>query len=313
MANYIAKRIALMFVTLLGISLIVFVLLRIVPGNITDIIFDSAGFIRDSERAVIEQSLGLDKPILHQYLTWLSGILRGDFGYSFMTEQPAMEEFISRLPVSARLGFMTLIVTLGLGIPLGVICAVKQNTYIDNALRVIALGCLSVPSFWFGLIVLMLAVHYFGQLPIYQTGLGVVQEFPLLILPALVGGVRGSAAVMRLMRASMLEVLRQDYIRTARSKGVPPAIIYFSHAFRNALLPMINIIGREFVDVVSGSIIIETVFNIPGIGVYLVEAIKWRDYPVVMNIVMFKATLVVVSNLVEDLIYASVDPRIRYN
>ena len=200
-----------------------------------------------------------------------------------------------------------------IGVPFGVISAVRQNTGLDYVLRVISLSGLSLPSFWLGLLVLMASVHWFGTIPIYSNEpRSFLQEVGLLAIPAAVVGFRSSALVMRLTRSSMLEVLRQDYIRTARSKGASQTSVNYDHALRNALLPVVTIIGIEAAFLVGGLIVTETVFNIPGVARFLVEAILWRDYPIVQNLVMFIAVTVVTVNFLVDMAYLVLDPRIAY-
>ena len=220
MGAYIVRRLLLMLVTLFGMSILIFVMLRLVPGNITDIIFNSAGFVNPAQKAKIERELGLDQPIVVQYVNWIGGLVRGDLGYAYVSEKPAIDEILPRIPVTAKLAALALIFSVLFGVPLGVISAVRQNTALDYVLRVISLSGLSLPSFWLGLLILMAFVHWFGWIPIYKsTPDSIWEEIVLLSIPAAAVGFRSSALVMRLTRSSMLEVLRQDYIRTARAKG----------------------------------------------------------------------------------------------
>lgn len=314
MATYLLRRTLLLIVTVLGVSIIVFTLMRVVPGNIADILFESSGYIDAVEKAKIEAELGLDKPLPQQYFKWVGGLLRGDFGYSYMTERPAISEILPRLPVTLKLAALTFFFTIVIGIPLGVWSAVKQNGLVDNSLRVITLSALSLPSFWFGLLVLMFAVHAFGTIPIYSDEpRGLWHELALLSVPAFVVGFRSAALIVRLTRSSMLEVLRQDYIRTARAKGASVNVINYQHALKNAILPIITLLGIEAAHLIGGLVVIETVFNIPGLGRYLVDAIRWRDYPIVQNLVLFSAFAVVITNFVVDMLYAVIDPRIKYS
>jgi peptide/nickel transport system permease protein len=313
LAAYLIRRFLLMLLTLFGISVLVFVLLRVVPGNIADILFSAAGMINPEDKLDIERQLGLDQPITIQYVTWISGLAHGDLGYSYVSEKPALEEILPRLPISAKLAGMALCFAILFGIPLGVISAVRQNTPLDYVLRVVSLSGLSLPSFWLGLLILMAFVNYFGWIPIYtEPPKTLWQEFLLLSIPAAAVGFRSSALFMRLTRSSMLEVLRQDYIRTARAKGASYTTVNFNHALRNAVLPIVTIVGIEAAFLVGGLIVTETVFNIPGVARFLVEAIRWRDYPIVQNLVMFIAVVVVVTNFTVDMLYAVIDPRIRY-
>lgn len=313
MGVYLVRRTALLIVTVFGVSVIIFALMRIVPGNIADILFDSSGYIDAVEKAKIEKELGLDKSLVQQYTGWIGGLFKGDFGYSYMSERPAITEIGPRLPVTLKLAGLTLFFTVLFGIPLGVWSAVRQNGFVDNTLRVITLSALSLPSFWCGLLVLMFAVHMFGAIPIYSDDpTSVWHELALLSIPALVVGFRSSALIVRLTRSSMLEVLRQDYIRTARAKGASEKVINYQHALKNAVLPIITVLGIEASHLLGGLVVMETVFNIPGLGRYLVEAIKWRDYPIVQNLVLFSAFAVVICNFVVDMLYAVFDPRIKY-
>jgi peptide/nickel transport system permease protein len=313
LAAYLVRRFLLMLLTLFGISVLVFALLRIVPGNIADILFSAAGMINPEDKLDIERQLGLDQPIYIQYVTWINGLAHGDLGYSYVSEKPALQEILPRLPISAKLAGMALCFAILFGIPLGVISAVRQNTPLDYILRVVSLSGLSLPSFWLGLLILMAFVNYFGWIPIYtEPPKTVWQEFLLLSIPAAAVGFRSSALFMRLTRSSMLEVLRQDYIRTARAKGASYTTVNFNHALRNAVLPIVTIVGIEAAFLVGGLIVTETVFNIPGVARFLVEAIRWRDYPIVQNLVMFIAVSVVTINFLVDMAYLALDPRIAY-
>lgn len=303
-----------MLITLFGISIIIFVLLRIVPGNIVDILFDAAGFVDPSDKANLERELGLDQSIVVQYLHWIGGLLHGDLGYSYVSEKPALDEILPRIPITARLAGLALLFSAAIGIPLGVLSALKQGSRLDYVLRAISLSGLSLPSFWLGLLILMASVSMFGTMPIYTPNpQSFGQAIAIYCVPALAVGFRSAALVMRITRSSMLEVLRQDYIRTARAKGASETTINFRHALKNGMLPIITVIGIEAAFLFGGLIVTETVFNIPGIARFLVEAIRWRDYPIVQNLVMFCALIVVLANFTVDMLYAVFDPRIRYN
>ncbi len=313
MGAYLTRRVLLMVLTLFGMSVLIFVMLRLVPGNIADILVDSAGIADPKEKAKIARELGLDRPIFDQYLQWIGGLVRGDLGFAYVSERPALEEIAPRIPISAKLAGLALFFSVILGVPLGVISAVRQNSAIDYLLRIISLSGLSLPSFWLGLLILMASVQWFGMIPIYTNEpRSFIDEMLLLSIPAAAVGFRSSALIMRLTRSSMLEVLRQDYIRTARSKGASQTTVNYVHALRNALLPVVTIIGIEAAFLVGGLIVTETVFNIPGVARFLVEAILWRDYPIVQNLVMLIAFCVVVVNFLVDMAYMALDPRIKY-
>jgi peptide/nickel transport system permease protein len=303
-----------MLLTLFGISVLIFTMLRIVPGNIADIVFNAAGMIDVAEKAKLEKELGLDQPIAVQYVQWVSGLARGDLGYSFVSEKPAIQEIAPRIPITAKLAGLALAFAILFGVPLGVVSAVKQNSGLDYVLRVISLSGLSIPAFWLGLLILMAFVKYFGTIPIYTNPpSGFWAALWLYSIPAAAVGFRSSALVMRLTRSSMLEVLRQDYIRTARAKGATEVSVNYHHALRNAMLPVVTVIGIEAAFLMGGLIVTETVFNIPGVARFLVEAIRWRDYPIVQNLVMFIAVVAVLINFLVDLLYAALDPRIKYS
>jgi peptide/nickel transport system permease protein len=313
MGSYLVRRFLLMALTLVGMSVLIFVMLRLVPGNIADILVDAAGIADPKEKAKIAHELGLDRPIIEQYGQWIGGMMRGDLGYAYVSERPTIEEIGPRIPISAKLAGMALFFAVLIGVPFGVISAVRQNTLFDYALRVLSLSGLSLPSFWLGLLVLMAGVQWFGTIPIYDgSKTGFWNDLTMLGLPALVVGFRSSALVMRLTRSSMLEVLRQDYIRTARSKGASNMSVNYDHALRNALLPVVTVIGIEAAFLVGGLIVTETVFNIPGVARFLIEAILWRDYPIVQNLVMLIAFVVVMVNFLVDMAYMVLDPRIKY-
>jgi peptide/nickel transport system permease protein len=310
---YSVRRLALMLVTLVGISIVIFFLLRIVPGNIVDILFAAAGYVDPADKANLQRELGIDQPLVVQYLHWISGLLHGDLGYSYVSEKPALDEILPRIPITARLAALALLFSASVGIPLGVISAVYQGSRLDYFLRVVSLSGLSLPSFWLGLLILMASVSLFGSIPIFNPNPQTFGEmFSTYVLPSIAVGFRSSALTMRITRSSMLEVLRQDYIRTARAKGASETSVNFQHALKNAILPVITVVGIEAAFLIGGLIVTETVFNIPGVARFLVEAIRWRDYPIVQNLVMFIALIVVLANFTVDMLYAVFDPRIRY-
>jgi peptide/nickel transport system permease protein len=313
MAAYLARRVFLMILTLIGISILIFVLLRLVPGNIADILVDASGSGDSKEKLRITHELGLDQPLAAQYWHWIDGLAHGDLGYAYISERPAIEEIAPRIPISAKLAGMAIFFAILLGVPLGVVSAVRQNTILDYVLRLLSLSGLSLPSFWLGLLVLMAAVQWFGEVPIYDSdATGFFDQAKMLALPALVVGFRSSALIMRLTRSSMLEILRQDYVRTARAKGASTLSVNYNHALRNALLPVVTVIGIEAAFLVGGLIVTETVFNIPGVARFLVEAILWRDYPIVQNLVMLIGFVVVMMNFLVDMAYMVLDPRIKF-
>ena len=314
MASYLVRRLLLMILTLFGISIIIFTLLRIVPGNVVDILFAAGGFVDPAEKAKIEADLGLDKSIPMQYAAWIGGLAKGDLGYSYVSEKRTLDEILPRIPITARLAGLALMFSVLFGVPLGVLSAVRQNTWLDYVLRIVSLSGLSLPSFWLGMLILMAFVATTDSFPIYSAAPeSFGQALLMYIVPAAAVGFRSSALLMRMTRSSMLEVMRQDYIRTARSKGATENSVNYRHALRNAMLPVVTVIGMEAAFLIGGLIVTETVFNLPGVARFLVEAIRWRDYPIVQNLVMFVALLVVTVNFAVDMLYAVLDPRIKYS
>ncbi len=313
MSGYLMRRFALMLLTLFGMSILIFLVMRLVPGNIADILVDSAGIIDPKQKLKIEKELGLDQPLVVQYWQWISGLARGDLGYAYVSERPAIEEIAPRIPVTAKLAVLALVFSVLIGLPLGVISAVHRNTFldylmrIDQSLRAVDAVVLAGPAGADG----VRAGAWDGSRSTTASLTTIWAEIGLLTIPALVVGFRSSALVMRLTRSSMLEVLKQDYIRTARSKGASEQTVNYEHALRNALLPVVTIIGIEAAFLIGGLIVTETVFNIPGVARFLVEAIRSRDYPIVQNLVMFIALVVVTVNFLVDLAYTALDPRIR--
>jgi len=312
---YIAQRLGIAILTLLGMSLIIFALLRLAPGDIVDILFAAAGYVDPQARREIMRELGLDRPLWVQYLDWLRQIVTGDLGKSYRYDLPAWEIIRPLVPVTLELAALSLVVSVVLGVPLGVISAVRQDTGLDYLLRVFSLAGLSMPSFWLGMVIILGLVAWLGWIPPVtyvspreHLGLHLIQ----FALPALAVGYRSSALIMRITRSSVLEVMREDYIRTARAKGQSGTVVIWRHALKNAVLPVVTVIGIEFAFLIGGLVVTETVFNLPGLARFLVEAILWRDYPIVQNLVMFIAIVVILSNLIVDLLYGVLDPRVRY-
>jgi peptide/nickel transport system permease protein len=240
-------------------------------------------------------------------------LLQGDLGFSYVSELPTYDEIAPRVPITAKLALLALFFSVAFGLPLGVISAVNQNSKLDYALRLVSLSGLSLPSFWLALLILMAFVSWFGSIPIYTDPPdNLWDELLLYSIPAAAVGFRSSALIMRLTRSSMLEVMRQDYIRTAKAKGASDNSVNYSHALSNAVLPVVTIIGIEAAFLIGGLIVTETVFNIPGVARFLVEAIQWRDYPIVQNLVMLIGVVTVLTNFLVDLLYVALDPRIKY-
>ena len=315
MKTYVLKRLAIVLVTLLGMSVVIFVLLRLAPGDVVDILFSAAGYVNPAEKQAIMRELGLDRPYWRQYLDWLAQMSTGDLGKSYRYDVPAWQIVRPLLPVTLELGALSIVVAVLLGVPTGVVSAVRQNTFLDYGLRIVSLAGLSMPSFWLGMVIILALVAWFGWIP-PLTYVRPTQDLRLHLvqfaLPALAVGYRSSALIMRITRSALLEVLREDYIRTARAKGQRAGAVIWRHALQNAILPVITVVGIEVAFVVGGLVVTETVFNLPGVARFLVQAVLWRDYPVVQNLVMFIAVVVVLTNLAVDLLYVVLDPRIRY-
>ncbi len=317
MATYIVRRILLMIPTLLGAVTLIFLLMRLLPGDVALYILGSGESSDINKQALeqIRQDLGLDQPLIVQYGRWLWGAVRLDFGNSYWTRQPVIEELKRRYPITANLAVMSLLLGTLIAIPVGVLSAVRQDTLADYAARVFVIAGLSLPNFWLAILVILGLVHYFQWLPPLNYAPFWVDpwlNFKQLVFPALVTGYRLSAIGARMTRSSILEVLRDDYVRTARAKGLREYVIVLKHALRNALLPVITIIGLELLTLFGGLVVIETVFTIPGIGRYLVDAITHRDYPSIQAVVFMISVFVVTVNLLVDIVYGFLDPRIRY-
>ncbi len=315
MKTYIAQRLAIAVLTLFGMSLVIFALLRLAPGDIVDILFASAGYVNAAEKQAILTELGMDRPYWVQYLEWIKQILTGDLGKSYRYDLPAWQIIKPLLPVTIELAALSIIVAVVLGVPTGVISAVRQDSSLDYVLRVISLGGLSMPAFWLAMVIILGCVTWFGWIP-PLTYVSPFENFKLHVvqfaLPALAVGYRSSALIMRITRSSLLEVMREDYIRTAWAKGQNERVVIWRHALKNAILPVVTVIGIEFAFLIGGLVVTETVFNLPGVARFLVQAILWRDYPIVQNLVMFIAIVVILSNLLVDMLYGVLDPRVRY-
>jgi len=321
MTNYIINRLLQMSVTLLGVTLIVFALLRIAPGDIALLVLTQG--IEEVTRedvdpivlARVEARLGIDRPLYVQYFTWLWDTITFDWGTGFYTAKPIMEEFKERFPITLQLGFSSILLAVSMGIPIGIMMALKQDTWMDYAGRIFALAGLSMPSFWLATVIIAGGVYLFDWSPRLEYTYpweSLSNNLIIYFWPALIGGLLAMATQSRMMRSTMLEVLRQDYIRTAHAKGLRYMVVVYRHAMKNALLPVITIIGISMAVIAGGSVIMETIFQLPGIGVYLVRGMNQRDYPVVQDIVFVIAVWIMLTNLVVDVAYGWLDPRIRY-
>jgi peptide/nickel transport system permease protein len=316
MLRYTISRTLMMIPTLIGVAVLVFFMLRVVPGDVVEVKLRGDGGSVTQETIEIERKrLGLDKPLLNQFGDWMVGVATLDLGKSMWTDRPVIEEIGTRLELSLEVAILATIFAVLLAIPLGTTAALMRGTWIDYVVRIATIGGLSIPSFWFGMLISMFLLGLFNWLPpitftpIYVDPLANLTQ---LIWPALAVGYRYCAVVARMIRSSLLEVLNEDYIRTARAKGVFEKVVISRHALRNALLPAITVIGVEFAFLIGGLVVTEQVFNLNGIGKLFVQSVSRNDFTMIQGMVMLLAAIYVVVNLVVDLLYAVFDPRIRY-
>jgi peptide/nickel transport system permease protein len=316
MRRYIVIRLLLMFPTLLGVAVLVFLLMRVIPGDIVELKYAGVGTYASKETLAKERALlGLDKPLWQQFLSWMWGIVRLDFGTSMWTGRPISQEIAIRLQLSVQLAVMATLVAVFLSIPLGTLAALKQDTWVDYAVRVFSIAGLAMPSFWLGILMILGLLIFFRWLPpMFFTPLWVdpVQNLSQLIWPALAVGYRYSAVATRMTRSSVLEVLREDYVRTARAKGLWEKLVITRHTLKNAMLPVLTVIGLEFAFLIGGLVVTEQVFNLNGIGLLFVEAIARRDYTMTQSLILLTAFVFLFVNFLVDILYAWLDPRIRY-
>ncbi len=311
--QYVAKRLVLAIPALFLVTLMVFTLVRMIPGNVVEMMFEEQGYADDLDE--MRALLGLDRPLHIQYVAWLQQVLRGDLGTSLWTENAVAGELLSRLPVTLELSGLAIVFAVSLAIPLGVVAATHPDTLIDHVTRSVAIGGLAIPDFWLATMVITLPAYYFSWtppiqfIPFAENPVGHLGQF---VLPAAILGLASAATVMRLTRAMMLEVLRQDYVRTAWSKGLDDEMVILKHALRNALIPVMTILGIQLAQIAGSTVIMESIFNLPGIGKFFLDAIMLRDCPVVQGVNLCLAVFVIGLNLAVDLVYSIIDPRIRY-
>src|SRR5712692_2236677 len=315
MRAYVIGRLLLMIPTLVGVAILTFVIMRAVPGDIVALRYAGSSV----PESVIEQErhiLGLDKPMWAQFVDWMSSIAHGDLGHSLWTGHSVVEEVGIRLPLSLELAVLATLFAVAIAIPLGVIAAVKQDTWVDYVIRVFSIGGLAMPSFWIGIMMVLVTLTVWGWAPplvftpVFEDP---VANLLTLVLPAVSVGYRYSAVSMRMTRSTVLEVLREDYVRTARAKGLRETLVVVRHALRNALLPVVTVISLEFAFLIGGLVVTEQVFNLNGIGKLLVDAVAHRDYTLIQALVLLLASVFVLINFVVDMVYVVLDPRIRYS
>ncbi len=316
MLRYTIHRVLLTIPTLLGVAMLVFFMLRIVPGDVVEIkLRGDGGAVSQATIEAERERMGLNKPPLVAFKDWMIGVATLDFGKSMWTERPVMEEIALRFELSFQVAIMATIIAILIAVPLGTLAALYRDTWVDYLVRIVTIGGLSIPSFWFGMLIMLGLLSLFNWLPpitftpIYKDPLANLSQ---LIWPALAVGYRYCAVVARMIRSSLLEVLNEDYIRTARAKGVYEKLVISRHALRNALLPAITVMGLEFTFLIGGLVVTEQVFNLNGIGQLFVQSISRNDFTLIQGMVMLIAAFYVFVNLAIDLLYAVFDPRIRY-
>ncbi len=313
MIRYALKRLLLVVPTLLLVTLFVFGIVRAIPGDVVDMMLEQFQYGKDA--AELRAKLGLDRPLAEQYVAWVARVVRGDFGKSLWTNRPAMVDLGQRFPVTLTLSLLSIAVSLVVAVPVGILGAVRQDSLTDYAARSVAIGALSIPNFWLGTLIVVVPSLYLGWVPnignftpFARDPLGYLSQF---LLPALCLGLTQSGVIMRMTRGMMLEVLRQDYMRTAWSKGLADRAVVLRHGLQNAMIPIVTVIGGQMPFYFGGSIVMEHIFGLPGLGSFVLEAISRRDYPVIQAVNLFVALLVVLSNLLVDISYGALDPRIR--
>ncbi len=319
MGTYLWRRLLLFIPSLIGMSILIFVLMRLVPGDVAHILVYEAGteYSGAAEKQVqkIRRELGLDRPLVVQYASWIVGLAQVDFGYSYWERRPVLDILKERFPRSVELATLTFILAAVWAVPLGVFSAVRQNTWADHLVRAFSISGLSVPLFFSGVLILYLLVGVFQWMPPLEfTSFfdNPAENLRQLIWPALAQALYISAPIMRLTRSQMLEVIREDYIRTARSKGLREGLVVYKHALRNALLPVVTFAGILAGRLLGGQIIMESIFAVPGMGTALLAAVSFRDYPTIQALVFLMALIFLTLNLVVDLLYGWLDPRIRH-
>jgi peptide/nickel transport system permease protein len=322
MLRYILKRVLLVIPTLVGAAALVFLLMRLIPGDICVVRLGSGGGSFDPRAvAICHAELGMNRPVILQFVDFVWGFFTLDFGKSMWSGKPVITEIAARLPISLEIALLATVVAVGISIPLGAISALRQNTWLDVVVRIIAIGGLATPSFWLGIVAILIVLNVTSAIngtpwmppidyvPIWKDP---IRNLSLAILPAITVGYRYAAVSMRMTRSAMLEVMREDYIRTARAKGLVNRLIINRHALKNALLPVVTLIGIEFAFLIGGLVVTEQVFNLNGVGRLFVQAVQNQDYTLTQALVMLTVTVFVVTNLLVDLLYAWLDPRIRF-
>jgi len=314
--KYIGRRLLMTFPTLVGMSMLIFLMIRLVPADYVTLVYGADETIPQVLRDALRHRLGLQQPSHLPYVTWLGDVAKGDFGYSFRGRKPVGEDLLRRLPVTVELALLSIVIGVVVAVPLGVISALKQNTQTDFWVRVVSLIGVSMPSFWMAVLLLLLtSVVLKMRIPIMWANplQDPVSNLQIMLLPALAVSANLMGSIARYTRSGMLEVMRQDYVRTARAKGLKERGVVFRHALKNAFVPVVTVIGLQLGALLGGTVIIEQIFGLPGIGWLMIQAISQRDYPVVQSTVLFIAAVSITVNLLVDVMYVYLDPRIRYS
>ncbi len=319
MLSYTIRRLMLIFPTLLMLTMVVFLSVRFIPGDVVDLIIseiNTEGEMDYAEaRDMIREQLGLDTPIHIQYWKWLTEVVQGNLGTSLRTGDSVTEEFLSKVPISFELGILAMVTGLVLALPIGIFSAIRQDSLGDYAARTIAIVMMSVPGFWIMTMVIVFPAIWWNWLPAMEYipfTKDPMANLVQFIIPGVIMGASFSGGLMRVIRTMMLEVLRQDYIRTAWAKGLSERTVIIRHALKNALIPVVTIVGMGLPMLIAGSVITEQIFNLPGVGRWLFDAVTRRDYPIISGMNLMMATLVLFCNLAVDLAYAWLDPRVQY-
>jgi len=313
--GYVVARILSIVPALLGVSVAVFLLVRLIPGTVVDQMVGTEGAYSEESMRALRSFFGLDQPIYMQYLRWLGSLLRGDLGVSWRTGLPVFQMIVSRLLVTVELTLGAMVVALAIGVPLGMLSARRENTALDHVVRVASLVSLSIPVFWQATMLILAVSLWLNWAPavdFVSPWTDPLRNLAIIALPSAALGTAVAAVFMRMTRSSLLEVMRQDYIRTARAKGLPEGGVLWGHALKNSLIPLITVAGVQVGYLLGGAVVTEEVFTLPGVGRLLLWAVFQRDYPLVQGTILVISGLFLVSNLVVDLVYAYLDPRIRY-
>lgn len=315
MIEYVVRRVLYGLLVIALVTVFVFLTLRLIPGDVVRLQLADAPGVTQEQLDARAAALGLDQPLITQLFKFLGDAFTGDFGISFQSQQPVTSIIAERLPITLQLGLMALVISIALGVPLGLLAAYKQNSWLDQSLRVVSVAGLSIPNFWLGLLLVTYLAIWFAWSPplVYRSPAeDLVSNLTQMALPALALGVAGMAAIARMLRSSLLEVMRSNFVRTVRAKGAPERTVLFTHAVRNSLVPVFSLIGVQVGGILGGTVILESIFAIPGMGSMIFQAVQMRDYPVVLGAVVVFGAVFVTVNLVVDLLYGVIDPRIRY-